>query len=56
MGTYWAQIEVIVRDNKACPLVGERLVMVGLTGLELAKRLRRQRWTVGDYPRQSGIH
>ena len=39
VGTYWAQIEVIVRDNKAFPLVGRRFVMVGLTGLESANRL-----------------
>ena len=42
--------------ENAFPLVGKRFVMVGLTGLELANRLRRQWGTVDDYLGQSGIH
>ena len=53
---YWARNPLNVLPEDAFPLVGRRLVMVGLTGLELVNRLRRRRWTVGDCPRQSGIH
>jgi hypothetical protein len=56
LGTYCAQDTARCLCQTAFPLVGKHLEIVGLTGLELANRLRRQGRTVGDYPGQSGIH
>ena len=56
LGTYWARNAKGLREETAFPLVGVHMGVVGLTGLELANRLRRQWGTVGDYPGQSGIY
>jgi hypothetical protein len=55
-GWDWARNAKGPSEETVFPLVGVHLGVVGLTGLELVNRLRRQRWTVGDYPGQSGIH
>jgi len=56
LGTYWAQDAGRRLCKTAFPLMGKRFVLVGLTGLELANRLRRQERTACDYLGQSGIH